>query len=164
MARRELGWASKQKWAPITVKENMSRDVESVGAESCVMDVAQLMRDQVIGCVPVKKDGKVIGIITDRDITCRVTVSGRDPATTTAKEIMTSDVSCCFEDDTLTKAAEIMAEKRVRRLAVLNRDEDLVGLLTADDLAWQTDNMLLGKVVGPMRRAARQILKVPDDV
>jgi CBS domain-containing protein len=147
MPRRELDWTSKHKWAPITVKENMSRDVASVEAETCVTDIAQLMRDQVIGCVPVKEDAKVIGIITDRDITCRVTSSGRDPATTTAKAIMTGDVSCCFEDDLLVKAAEIMAEKQVRRLPVLNRDEELVGLLTADDLAWHTDHMLLGAVI-----------------
>jgi CBS domain-containing protein len=147
MARRKLEWASKHKWAPITVKENMSRDEGSVEAETCVADIAQLMRDQVIGCVPVKEDGKVIGIITDRDITCRVTASGRDPATTTAKAIMTGDVACCFEDDSLVKAAEIMAEKRVRRLPVLNRDEGLVGLLTADDLAWHTDHILVGGVI-----------------
>ena len=147
MARRELEWASKHKWAPITVKENMSRDVESVDPETCVADIAQLMRDEVVGCVPVKEDGKVIGIITDRDITCRVTAGGRDPATTTAKAIMTGDVSCCFEDDSLVKAAEIMEKKRVRRLPALNQDEDLVGLLTADDLAWHTDRMLVGEVI-----------------
>ena len=147
MARRELEWASRHKWAPITVKENMSRDLQSVEVETSITDIAQLMRDQVVGCVPVKEDGKVIGIITDRDITCRVTASGRDPATTTAKAIMTDDVSCCFEDDSLVKAAEIMEKKRVRRLPVLNQDEDLVGILTADDLAWHTDRMLVGEVI-----------------
>jgi CBS domain-containing protein len=147
MLRKELEWGSRHKWAPITIKENMSKDVVSVKAETWVTDIAQLMRDQVIGCVPVKEDGKVIGMITDRDITCRVTASGSDPATTTAKAIMTGDVSCCFEDDSLVKAAEIMAKKRVRRLPVLNRDEELVGLLTTDDLAGHTDHMLLGEVV-----------------
>lgn len=147
MARRELDWKSRHKWTPITVKENMSSDVASVDTETCLTDIAKLMRDQDVGCVPVKENGKVIGIITDRDVTCRLTAGGRDPATTTAKAIMTGDVSCCFEDDLLVKAAGIMAEKRVRRLPVLNRDEDLVGLLTADDLAWQTDQMLLGTVI-----------------
>ncbi len=147
MTRRELDWKSRSKWASITVKENMSSDVVSVGPETCVNDLAKLMRDGDVGCVPIKENGKVIGIITDRDITCRATASGRDPATTTAKTIMTGDVSCCFEDDLLAEAAGIMAEKRVRRLPVLNRDEDLVGLLTADDLAWHTDQMLLGTVI-----------------
>lgn len=147
MPRRELEWRSRHKWGPIKVKENMSRDVATVEVEACVTDIAQLMRDQVIGCVPVKEDGKVIGIITDRDIMCRVTAYGRDPATTTAKAIMTGDVSFCFEDDSLFKAAQIMVEKRVRRLPVLSRDEELVGVLTADDLASHTDHMLLGRVI-----------------
>ncbi len=147
MPRRELDWKSRHKWAPITVNENMSGDVASVVTETCLTEIAKLMRDENVGCVPVKENGKVIGIITDRDIMCRVIASGRDPATTTAKAIMTEDVSCCFEDDLLVDAAGIMAEKRVRRLPVLNRDEELVGLLTADDLAWQTDQMLLGTVI-----------------
>ncbi len=147
MPRRKLDWKSKHKWAPIKVQENMSRDVASVVVETCLTDIAKLMRDEDVGCVPVRENGKVIGIITDRDITCRVTASGRDPATITAKAIMTGDVSCCFEDDLLAEAAGIMAEKRVRRLPVLNREEYLVGLLTADDLAWHTDQMLLGTVI-----------------
>jgi CBS domain-containing protein len=66
---------------------------------------------------------------------------------------MTGDVSCCFEDDLLDKAAGIMAEKQVRRLPVLNRDEELVGLLTADDLAWHTDHGLLGTVIESVTEA-----------
>ncbi len=147
MARRTLEWKSRHRWAPITVKENMSSDVVSVDPETYVTHIAKLMRDEYVGCIPVKESGKVIGIITDRDITCRVTASGRDPATTTAKAAMTGDVSYCFEDDLLVDAAGIMEKKRVRRLPVLNRDEELVGLLTADDLAWHTDHILLGTVM-----------------
>jgi CBS domain-containing protein len=142
-----MDWASRHKWSPITVKDNMSKDVASVKADVTVAEIAQLMRDQAVGCVLVKEDGKVTGIITDRDIMCRVTASGSDPATTTAKAIMTGDVSCCFEDATLFEGAEIMAEKRIRRLPVVNRDEELVGLLTADDLSWHTDCVLLGEVI-----------------
>jgi CBS domain-containing protein len=147
MPRKELDWKSKHRWAPITVKENMSIDVVYVEPGMCVADIAKLLRDGEIGCVPVRENGKVIGIITDRDISCRVTANDRDPATTTAKEIMTGEVSCCFEDDLLSDAAEVMEKKRVRRLPVLDRDEELVGLLTADDLAWHTDHMLLGEVI-----------------
>jgi len=147
MQKRKLEWKSRHKWSPILVKENMSGVVASVKADSCITDIAQFMRDERVGCVPVIEDGKIIGIITDRDITCRAIASGRDPATTTAEAIMTSDVSCCFEDDLLVKAAEIMAEKGVRRLPVLNQDEEMVGLLTADDLALHTDHLLLGNVI-----------------
>jgi CBS domain-containing protein len=125
----------------------MSKDVTYVEPGMSVTDIAKLLSDEDIGCVPVKENGKVIGIITDRDITCRVTANDRDPATTTAKEIMTGDVSCCFEDDLLRDAAEVMEKKRIRRLPVVDRDEELVGLLTADDLAWHTDHTLLGEVI-----------------
>jgi CBS domain-containing protein len=147
MPKRTLGWKSRHRWAPITVKENMSSDLVSVDPETCVTHIAKLMRDESVGCIPVKENGKLIGIITDRDITCRVTASGHDPATTTAKAVMTGDVSCCFEDDLLVDAAGIMEKERVRRLPVLNRDEELVGLLTADDLTWHTDHILLGTVM-----------------
>lgn len=147
MSRKELNWKSRHKWAPITVNENMSKNVKPIGPGICVIDIAKLLRDESIGCVPVTENDKVIGIITDRDITCRVTANDRNPATTIAKEIMTGDVSCCFEDDLLVDAARIMEKKRVRRLPVLDRKEELVGMLTADDLAWHTDHALLGEVV-----------------
>lgn len=147
MPRKELSWKSRVKWAPITVKENMSKDVKPIGPEICVTDIAKLLRDEKVGCVPVKEDNKVIGIITDRDITCRVTANDRNPAITVAKEIMTGDVSCCYEDDLLAHAARIMEKGRVRRLPVLDRNEELVGMLTADDLVWHTDHTLLGEVV-----------------
>ncbi len=147
MQKRELKWKSRHKWTPVLVKENMSGEVASVEVDAYVTDIAQLMRAEGVGCVPVMEDGKLIGIITDRDIMCRVTASGDDPATTTAKAIMTSNVSYCFVDDLLAKAAGIMVENGVRRLPVLNQNEEMVGLLTADDLALHTDHMLLGNVI-----------------
>jgi CBS domain-containing protein len=147
MSRKELSWKSRLKWAPITIKENMSKDVKPIGPGVYVTDIAKLLRDEGVGCVPVKENNKVIGIITDRDITCRVTANDRNPATTVAKEIMSGDVSCCYEDDLLANAAKVMEKRRVRRLPVLDRNEELVGILTADDLAWHTDHSLLGEVV-----------------
>jgi CBS domain-containing protein len=147
MSKKEQNWKFWRKWGSIKVKENMSKDIRHVRPEMCVRDIANLFRDEKIGCVPVNENGKVIGIITDRDITCRVIAVDRDPATITAKEIMTSDVSCCFENDLLHDAAEIMEKTRVRRLPVLDRNEELVGLLTVDGLARNADHALLGKVV-----------------
>ena len=126
----------------------MRKQVFTVTTGQTLSDAAQFMWDHDFGSVPVvDQSHRVVGMITDRDITCRVTASGHNPATTTAKAIMTGDVSCCFEEDPLVKAAEIMEEKRVRRLPVHNQDEVLVALLTADDLAWHTDHTLLGEVI-----------------
>jgi CBS domain-containing protein len=133
----------------------MFKDVAYVEAGMCVRDIAKLMQDEGVGCAPVKENGKVMGIITDRDITCRVVATGHDPETTTAKEIMTGDVSFCFDNDLLRDAADVMGKKRVRHLPVLNRDEELVGLLTVDDLAWQTDHKLLGQVIERIQMARK---------
>ncbi|MHC4984492.1 MAG: CBS domain-containing protein [Planctomycetota bacterium] len=137
----------KAKWGPMKVKENMSSHVASVGPGASATEIARLLRDQHIGCVPVLEGEQLIGMVTDRDVTCRILAEGRDPDKTTASDFMSKDVSVCFEDDFLTHAAEIMEDKHVRRLAVVDRDKHLVGILTADDLSWHTDHMLLGEVV-----------------
>ncbi|MEK6248865.1 MAG: CBS domain-containing protein, partial [Planctomycetales bacterium] len=93
------------------------------------------------------------GIITDRDITCRVTADDRDPRTTTAKTIMTSVAGRCFENDSLAEAAKIMMEMRVRRLPVFSRGEDFVGVLSVGDLSAHTNHALLGEVMGTLYEA-----------
>ena len=79
--------------------------------------------------------GEPVGVLTDRDITIRVTAEGRDPNHTLARDIMTHDHFCCFEDQQDSEAAEIMEGRQIRRLLVLNRDRKLVGLISVDDLA-----------------------------
>jgi CBS domain-containing protein len=117
------------------VKDAMSSHVESVAPSTTVRECARKMRETDVGALPVRENEKLVGIVTDRDICCRTVGDGRDPATMTAREIMTSDVSSCFEDQDCAEAARFMKEKRVRRLAVMNRSRKLVGLLSVDDLA-----------------------------
>jgi CBS domain-containing protein len=131
----EIGWLSSIKWAPMRVKENMSADVECVGPDMSLTDIGKTMREQGIGCVLVKENGQLSGIITDRDMTCRAVADGLDPTTITAGAIMSKPVSHCFDDALLVDAAHIMQEKQIRRLPVLDRDKRLVGILTADHLS-----------------------------
>ena len=143
----KIGWKSKSKWAPIKIKENMSANVASVSRETSAAEIARILRDKHIGCVPVVENDQLIGMITDRDITCRVLAEGRNPDSTTASDIMSKDVSACFEDDCLADAAQIMEDHQVRRLPVLDREKRIVGILTADDLSWHTDHQLVGEVI-----------------
>ncbi len=129
------GWLSNIKWGRITVKEKLSSDVECVSPDMSLTDIGKTMRDQEIGCVLVKENGQLIGIITDRDMTCRVIANGLNPTTITATAIMSKPVSHCFDDALLVDAAHIMLEKQVRRLPVLDRDKRLVGILTVDHLS-----------------------------
>ena len=153
MPMRPMEGRSKLHWRRIKVKDNMSGDVQTVESESYVVDAARLMREQNIGCVFVKEDGKVVGIITDRDITCRVTGDDLDPRATTAKTIMTTITGRCSENDYLDDAARIMMEMRVRRLPVFSRSEDFVGVLSVGDLSAHTDHTLLGEVMGKLYQA-----------
>jgi CBS domain-containing protein len=125
----------------------MSANVASVSSNISAAEIAKLMRDKHIGCVPVVENDHLIGMITDRDITCRVVAAGRSAGSTTAGEIMSKDMSVCYEDDFLADAAHIMERDQVRRLPVVDREKRIVGILTADDLSWHTDHLLLGEVI-----------------
>ena len=117
------------------VQEVMTPKLESVGPELSLQKTACKMRDLNIGSLPVLENGQLIGMITDRDICCRAVGDGRDTAMTTVREIMSGDVTYCYNDQNLTDAAHLMGEKRVRRLAVLKRDKTMAGFLSVDDLA-----------------------------
>jgi CBS domain-containing protein len=121
--------------AAMLVKDTMSTHVESVAPDTTVQECARKMRQTDVGLLPVWEDGKLIGIVTDRDVCCRAVGEGRDPATMTAREIMTSETSSCFEDQDYADAARLMKAKHLRRLAVMNRKQEMVGLLSVDDLA-----------------------------
>lgn len=93
------------------------------------------MHDQHVGALPVVVDEQLVGIITDRDICCKVTATGRDASWTKVEEVMTKDVVTCLDDLDTSDAANIMIDHNIRRLAVLNHQSALVGFLSVDDLA-----------------------------
>jgi CBS domain-containing protein len=93
------------------------------------------MRDLNIGALPIWEGGQLIGMVTDRDICCRAVADGLDPTTTRVREVMSREVAFCFSDDQLPDAIQQMEHKHIRRLAVINRDKTLAGMLSVDDLA-----------------------------
>jgi CBS domain-containing protein len=117
------------------VKDAMSTHVESVTPNTTVQECARKMRQTDIGALPVWENGQMIGIVTDRDICCRTVGDGRDPATMTAQEVMTREVASCFDDEDCGNAARLMKTKHLRRLAVMDRKQKIVGLLSVDDIA-----------------------------
>ena len=130
------------------IKELMTDRVEVVASEATMQECARKMRDVDVGCIPVQEGGKVIGIVTDRDIVVRGIAEGLDAATTPITTVMTTDVVGCYEDEEVRDAAERMEQYQVRRLVVLNRDEQLVGILALGDMAVDTGNeALCGEVL-----------------
>ena len=80
-------------------------------------------------------EGELLGIITDRDICCKVVATGRDAGWTKVHEVMHKEITTCFDDQDINDAAELMANQHIRRLAVLSRDNSMTGFLSVDDLA-----------------------------
>lgn len=129
------------------VKEVMSGHVQWISPEIPITEVARIMRDNGIGCVPVGEDDRLIGMITDRDITCRAVAAGDDLKRVTARDVMSQGMFYCFEDEPLDKASRLMREKEIHHLTVLNRQKRMVGLVSLGDLALKGDQATRGDVV-----------------
>jgi len=118
------------------VRDVMTRGVECARPTDSVVAAAAKMRDLDIGTLPVCGDHqRLVGIVTDRDITVRTVAESRDPKLTEVGDIMTPNVFHCFDDQDVSAAAEIMEKNQIRRLVVLNRDKWLVGIVSLGDLA-----------------------------
>ncbi len=118
------------------VKDYMCSDVCCVKPETKINEIAKLMSEKHIGCVPVCDTNNCIcGIITDRDILLRSVACDKDTCNTTASQIMTTGVCTCKQDDEMTEAESIMANKQIRRLPVCDENNCVIGILTLGNLA-----------------------------
>jgi CBS domain-containing protein len=91
-----------------------------------------------VGMLPVIEDNQLVGAVTDRDITIRAIADGRDPASVKVRDVMTTDMAYCYEDQDIEEAARLMERRQIRRLPVLNRSQHLVGILSLGDIAVRT--------------------------
>jgi CBS domain-containing protein len=128
------------------ISEMMTRDVEVARPETSLREAAETMARIDAGSLPVCDGRRLQGIITDRDIVVRALAKGLGPDTTVA-QIMTSDVEYCFEDDDLTEVCDKMATGQIRRIPVVNRDRELVGIVSLGDLARQSPPAKAGDVL-----------------
>ena len=136
------------------VSEIVTRQAEWMGPDVSISEVAKLMRDKNIGSMLVGENDRLIGMITDRDITCRAVAEGLNPATTTARQVMSKAITYCFDDQPVDEAAQLMEKKHIRRLAVLNRKKRLVGVLSLDDVARTCSHDLSGEVLAAVSARA----------
>lgn len=128
------------------VSEAMSRDVRLANPGQSIRDVAKVMAEIDAGAMPVGENDRLVGMITDRDIAIRAVAEGKGPDTP-VREVMTTDkVLYCYEDEDLDHVAKNMADERVRRLPVVNRDKRLVGIVSLGDVA-TTEKKAGGKAV-----------------
>ena len=130
------------------VSEVMTQGVECIGPDATLQEAAAKMKSLDVGPLPVCDNDRLVGMVTDRDITVRATAEGDAPTGVRVRDIMTPEVIYCFEDELVEDAARLMAEKQVRRLVVLNRDKRMVGIVSLGDLAVKTgDEQLAGRAL-----------------
>jgi len=117
------------------LKEIMTPNVEAISPGDTLEQAARKMEELNVGPLPVCEDDRIVGMLTDRDITVRATAAGCDPKTTLVSDAMSQDIISCYEDQDVQEAARLMKEKQIRRLLVLNRANKLVGIVSLGDLA-----------------------------
>lgn len=132
---------------PQAIRDIMTRDVKSVNPQSTIRDAAQLMNSEDFGSLPVCEGRKVVGVITDRDITIRAVAQGRDPGSTRVSEIMTKDIVSVRDSSDLMEAEGLMRDRQLRRLPVLRDQGELVGYLAMAKVARTESVEQAGEVI-----------------
>jgi len=130
------------------IADIMTRNVETVGPSATVQEAAERMKADNIGSLPVCLDSHVVGTITDRDITIRVTAEGRDARSTLVRDVMTPDVITVRPQQDVAEAEQMMHDYQVRRLPVVEQDGRLVGYVTTATIAKREgDEKAVGQVL-----------------
>ena len=136
------------------ISEIMSRDVEVATPQESLQSVARKMREIDSGVIPVCDGQTLKGMVTDRDIVIRAVSEARS-FETPVSEVMTPEVEYCYEDDDIADAADRMAELQVRRLAVLDHDQRLVGIVSLGDIAQQGKDKTTGQALEEISEPTR---------
>jgi CBS domain-containing protein len=116
------------------VSELMTREVRVTRPDQTIRESARIMAEIDAGSLPVADNDRLVGVVTDRDIAIRAVSQGKGPETP-VRDVMSSEVKYCFEDDDIEDVTRNMGDIQVRRLPVVNRDKRLVGIVSLGDLA-----------------------------
>jgi CBS domain-containing protein len=117
------------------VKSSMHKGVEWVSPDTPVRVLANIMREQDIGAIPIGENDRLIGMVTDRDVTVRAVANGTDTSALTARDVMTKGIVWCGDRDDVTHAANVMQSNHIRRLPVIDKNKRMVGILSLGDLS-----------------------------
>jgi CBS domain-containing protein len=131
------------------VKDVMTRGVQCVAPGDTIAQAAEKMKQLNVGSLPIcGADDRLAGMITDRDITVRATAEGHSPKMTQVRDVMTPGIVFCYDDQNVADAAHLMEDHQIRRLAVLNREKRLVGIVSLGDVAVKhRDDRLSGEAL-----------------
>ncbi len=121
------------------IRDVMTPNPECVTEKDSIRDVARIMKEQDTGVVPVVDGRRIIGLITDRDIVVRAVAEGKDISNVRVNELMTKSVRTVREDSTVNDALQLMSGAEVRRVPVVNSNDELVGIVSLGDISTQTN-------------------------
>jgi CBS domain-containing protein len=117
------------------VKEMMHKGVEWVPPDTPITSIAKKMKQYDIGSIPVGENDRLVGMVTDRDITVRALTNGKDVSKLTARDVMTKGVIWCRDSDSAAEAARLMETEHIRRLPVIDEKKRMVGMLSLGDIS-----------------------------
>jgi CBS domain-containing protein len=137
-----------------SVRDAMTENPHSIGASASVVEAARLMREQHIGSLPVTEDERLVGMITDRDITTRVVAASAAPETTSVGDVYSRDLISVDPENDLDQALQLMARHQVRRLPVVENGR-LVGMVAQADIALK-ENERTGELVGAISEPSEE--------
>jgi CBS domain-containing protein len=128
------------------ISKCMTRDVQLANPNQTIREAAKMMADIDAGVLPVGENDRLVGMITDRDIAIRAVAKGKSPDTKIG-EVMSDEVLYCFDDQEIEEVSRNMADIKVRRLPVLNRNKHLVGIVSLGDLSKKQEPAVTAKAV-----------------
>jgi CBS domain-containing protein len=117
------------------VKEAMHPGAEWLEASTPLVEVARKMREHDVGAIPIGEKDRLVGMVTDRDITLRAVAESKDAHNLTARDVMSKGIIYCRDTEDVEDATRIMEQKQIRRLPVLDEQKRLVGMLSLGDVA-----------------------------
>jgi CBS domain-containing protein len=128
----------------VQVQDVMTADVSYVEPDTPILEIARKMRDADIGSTPVVENERLVGMVTDRDIVVRAIAEGGDIRIKTARDAMSPGIFYCFSDETVETVLDNMGDRQIRRLAVIDREKRLVGVVSLGDLSLTGKNKAAG--------------------
>jgi CBS domain-containing protein len=136
----------------------MTQGAECTHPDATVREAAVRMQTLDVGSLPVCENDRLVGMVTDRDMTVRTTAAGADPNDARVRDAMTPGVHFCFDDQDVADAARVMKDHQIRRLPVLDRSKRMVGILSLGDLAVETqDEQLAGNTLERVSEPAEPV-------
>ena len=130
-----------------SIREIMTPNPSTIEPSNSVVEAARIMKQEDAGVVPVTENGRLTGMITDRDIAVRVVGERKDPQSTTVREVASTDLVTVDLQQDLDEALRLMTQHQVRRLPVVEEDGRLVGIVAQADVAREGDDAKTGQVV-----------------